>query len=124
MVSFRRSFHKYPETGWTEFRTTAIIAERLNELGYEVLLGKAIINPDFVMGRSKTEVEAAQCKAVELGISKEAIGACQGYTGCAAILETGRPGPVTPWGKPAMGYKTRKTKNPTNKFIVKGRNAK
>ena len=24
----------------------------------------------------------------------------------------GRPGPVTPWGKPAMGYKTRKTKNP------------
>ena len=27
----------------------------------------------------------------------------------------GRPGPVTPWGKPAMGYKTRKTKNRTNK---------
>ena len=36
----------------------------------------------------------------------------------------GRSGPVTPWGKPAMGYKTRKTKNPTNKFIVKRRNSK
>ena len=36
----------------------------------------------------------------------------------------GRPGPVTPWGKPAMGYKTRKTKNPTDKFIVKRRNSK
>ena len=36
----------------------------------------------------------------------------------------GRPGPVTPWGKPAMGYKTRKTKNRTNKFIVKRRNSK
>ena len=36
----------------------------------------------------------------------------------------GRPGPVTPWGKPAMGYKTRKTKNPSNKFIVKRRNSK
>ena len=36
----------------------------------------------------------------------------------------GRPGPVTPWGKPALGYKTRKTKNPTDKFIVKRRNAK
>ena len=36
----------------------------------------------------------------------------------------GRPGPVTPWGKPAMGLKTRKTKNPTNKFIVKRRNSK
>ncbi len=36
----------------------------------------------------------------------------------------GRPGPVTPWGKPALGYKTRKGKNPTNKFIVKRRNEK
>ena len=36
----------------------------------------------------------------------------------------GRPGPVTPWGKPAMGYKTRKTKNATDKFIVKRRNGK
>ena len=36
----------------------------------------------------------------------------------------GRPGPVTPWGKPALGYKTRKKKNPTNRFIVKRRNEK
>ena len=36
----------------------------------------------------------------------------------------GRPGPVTPWGKPTLGYKTRKTKNRTDKFIVKRRNAK
>ena len=36
----------------------------------------------------------------------------------------GRPGPVTPWGKPTLGYKTRKTKNSTDKFIVKRRNAK
>ena len=36
----------------------------------------------------------------------------------------GRSGPVTPWGKPALGYKTRKTKCRTDKFIVKRRNAK
>ena len=36
----------------------------------------------------------------------------------------GRPGPVTPWGKPAKGYKTRKKKNRTDKFIVRRRNAK
>jgi len=36
----------------------------------------------------------------------------------------GRPGPVTPWGKPALGYKTRKAKNRTNKFIVKRRGGK
>ena len=36
----------------------------------------------------------------------------------------GRPSPVTPWGKPALGYKTRNKKARTNKFIVKRRNAK
>ncbi len=36
----------------------------------------------------------------------------------------GRPGPVTPWGKPALGYKTRSTKKASNKFIVKRRNSK
>ncbi|MDD3193414.1 MAG: 50S ribosomal protein L2 [Oscillospiraceae bacterium] len=36
----------------------------------------------------------------------------------------GRPGPVTPWGKPALGYKTRKHHNRSDKFIVKHRNAK
>ena len=37
---------------------------------------------------------------------------------------SGRPAPVTPWGKPALGLKTRKNKNRTNKFIVKRRNDK
>ena len=36
----------------------------------------------------------------------------------------GRPGPVTPWGKPALGYKTRNKKKASSKFIVKRRNAK
>ncbi len=36
----------------------------------------------------------------------------------------GRPGPVTPWGKPTLGYKTRKKKNLSDKFIVRRRNGK
>ena len=36
----------------------------------------------------------------------------------------GRPGPVTPWGKPALGYKTRAKHNRSDKFIVKRRNGK
>jgi len=36
----------------------------------------------------------------------------------------GKPGPVTPWGKPTLGYKTRKKKNPNDKYIVKKRNQK
>ena len=36
----------------------------------------------------------------------------------------GRPGPVTPWGKPALGLKTRGKKKPSDKLIVKRRNGK
>jgi large subunit ribosomal protein L2 len=36
----------------------------------------------------------------------------------------GRPAPVTPWGKPTLGYKTRKKKNPTDRYIVKRRDKK
>ena len=36
----------------------------------------------------------------------------------------GRPGPVTPWGKPTLGYKTRKKKNQSDKFIVRRRGSK
>ena len=36
----------------------------------------------------------------------------------------GRPVPVTPWGKPALGYKTRKTKNKSDKYIVRRRSGK
>ena len=46
------------------------------------------------------------------------------HGGGAGKSPVGRPGPVTPWGKPAMGYKTRSKKNKSDKFIVKRRNAK
>ena len=36
----------------------------------------------------------------------------------------GHAGPLTPWGKPALGYKTRKANHRTNKYIVKRRNSK
>ncbi len=36
----------------------------------------------------------------------------------------GMPSPVTPWGKPTMGYKTRKHRKPSDKFIIKRRNGK
>ncbi|MGI5876988.1 MAG: 50S ribosomal protein L2 [Christensenellales bacterium] len=36
----------------------------------------------------------------------------------------GMPSPMTPWGKPTLGYKTRKKKNPNDKYIVKRRDKK
>ena len=95
MVLFRRSFHSHPETGWTEFRTTSIIVNRLKELGLTVLQGTQVINPQFVMGRYPDEVEAAQKRALAEGVAQSDIDATEGFTGAVAIFDTGRPGPVS-----------------------------
>ena len=50
----RRDFHKYPETAWLEMRTSAIIAETLTELGYEVLTGMSGRSQNGRTGKNRT----------------------------------------------------------------------
>jgi len=58
MVSLRRDFHKYPESGWTEFRTASKIANYLENLGLEIRLGEEILDKKSMMGLpSKEELE-------------------------------------------------------------------
>ena len=47
---YRRDFHRYPETGWTEYRTSAVIADRLKVLGFEVYMGESVCDRDSRMG--------------------------------------------------------------------------
>ena len=95
MVEDRRSFHMNPEEGWLEFETTAYLINRLESLGFEVLTGLQVINPDAVMGRKPEEVEAAIELARAAGVSEALLERMGGYTGCVGVLDTGRPGPVT-----------------------------
>ena len=50
LAADRRSFHARPETGWLEMRTSAIIAKRLTELGYETLTGSRAVEAQARMG--------------------------------------------------------------------------
>ena len=50
LAALRRDFHHYPETGWLEMRTSAIIAKRLTELGYDVKTGRAVCAEGARMG--------------------------------------------------------------------------
>ena len=43
IIGYRRDFHRYAESGWTEFRTASLVARRLTDLGYEVLIGKEVM---------------------------------------------------------------------------------
>ncbi len=95
MVTYRRQFHKHPEEGWTEFETMYTVVNRLRELGWSVKMGTVAVNPEFVMGRNPSLVEKAMKRALANGVTQAFLDETQGYTGCVAVLETGRPGPVT-----------------------------
>lgn len=95
MIQTRRALHKRPELGWTEFETMWHICSHLEQWGIPYVLGTKVINPAFVMGRNETEVKDAMERAKKHGVPEAFLEKTEGYTGAAAIIDTGRPGPVT-----------------------------
>lgn len=91
MITFRRSFHKYAETGWYEMRTSSLIARKLTDLGYEVLVGDKVCKNDARMGvPSDEELEKAYARAIEQGADPEFVKATKGgFTGVIGILRCG-----------------------------------
>lgn len=91
MIEVRRDFHKYAETGWLEMRTASIIARKLTELGYEVLIGKQVCKLDERMGVPSDDVlKMAYNRAIEQGADPEFVKATEGgVTGVIGILRCG-----------------------------------
>lgn len=91
MIALRRDFHKYAEAGWMEMRTSSIIARKLTDLGYEVLVGDQVCDKDARMGVPSDEVlEASYQRAVEQGADPEFVKATRGgMTGVIGILRCG-----------------------------------
>lgn len=94
MIARRRDFHKYPESGWAEFRTTAAIAGILEKTGWKVRFAKDFIDPDEVMGYTIVP-QTERKRALSQGADKGILAKIGGYTGLTATLDTGRKGPVT-----------------------------
>lgn len=91
MIAYRRDFHKYAESGWLEMRTASIIARRLTDLGYEVLMGADVCKTDARLGLPSEEVlEKNYNRAIEQGADPEFVKATRGgYTGVIGILRCG-----------------------------------
>ena len=96
LTMLRREFHRYPESGWTEFRTTVRIIEELEKLGLPVRFGPEIHVREKMFGlpaedelercwqRAKTECDRPELLETMRG----------GYTGCVAEIEGALPGPA------------------------------
>lgn len=96
MIGYRRDFHKFPEPGWTEFRTSAKIAKLLQGWGYEVFVGRSVVDVDYVMGRpDEPDIDKQISRALSQGADQSWIEKMERYTGVVAVLDTGIPGPVT-----------------------------
>ena len=91
LVTQRRDFHKYAETGWFEMRTTSIIARHLTNLGYEVLLGEQVCHKETRMGVPSDEaLEEHYALALEQGADPEFLPYTKGgMTGVIGILRCG-----------------------------------
>lgn len=95
VLSYRRDFHKFPEPGWLEFRTSAKIAAALRKLGYEVKLGHEVIKKEAAMGKpSEEEITKNTERALKEGADPEILNRMDGLTGVMGVLDTGKPGPV------------------------------
>ena len=95
MIELRRQIHHHPEIAWTEFLTTQTIVNRVRELGFKTIVGKALFDEEHALGREPKVIEAAMQRSLELGMNPTLLKELQVYTGCIAVWETGRPGPVT-----------------------------
>lgn len=94
-IALRRELHKIPELGWGEFCTTARIIEEIAPLGFHLHTGLAQVGLEAVMGRSPTFVRDNLKRAHASGVKDGILAMMQGYTGCIAEFDSGRPGPVT-----------------------------
>ena len=95
MTAQRRDFHKHPEPGWREFRTTAKIIEILEQHEIPVKYRHELINKNYLWSYpSPEEIDACIRRAEAQGANPEILKKMGAFTGACAILETGRPGPV------------------------------
>ena len=97
-TEYRREFHKYPENGWREIRTSARIAEILTDMGYTCLMGPDVVNVDSVIRLvrpDEEEMAEVMKRAVEQGADPAFVEKTRGIPGVIAELDTGKEGPVT-----------------------------
>lgn len=97
LLHYRRDFHCHPETAWLEYRTSAVLAGRLEELGYEVQAGEEIIDPDKMISPIGEKARNSHRDKVleEMPEWKPYLQRMGNATGVIGVIDTHRPGPLT-----------------------------
>lgn len=96
LSAWRRDFHHFAESGWVEFRTAAKVSEILDSLGYELAMGRDVVDAESRMGLPDDATLAQEfARARAQGAPEKWLAPFEGgFTGIVATLNTGRPGPT------------------------------
>ncbi|MCI8512405.1 MAG: M20 family metallo-hydrolase [Lachnospiraceae bacterium] len=91
LTATRRDFHKYAEAGWMEIRTSSLIARKLADMGYEVLVGEQVCKRESRMGvPDEKALDARYETALSQGADPEYAPYMKGgMTGVIGILRCG-----------------------------------
>ncbi|MEL7565927.1 MAG: amidohydrolase [Dehalobacterium sp.] len=95
LIQYRRDFHRYPEAGWTEFRTGAKIIELLLDLGYSIKTGADAVSKKDMLGvPAAEELKMHMERAIQQGANPETVKSMAGgLTGIIGELDCGE-GPI------------------------------
>lgn len=95
LAAWRRDLHRYPETGWTEFRTASLTIRHLERLGYAITMGDRAVSREQMVGVPTADVlKKHQERAVAQGAPADLVTRMEGgLTGFWADLDCG-PGPT------------------------------
>lgn len=93
LISIRRQLHQNPEEGWSEFTTTAFLVKTLRGYGYQVLLGRNIIDPDACLGREMSVVKAGIERARKTASVKSFLRKCRNSPGAWPFWTRAAPAP-------------------------------
>lgn len=96
LSEWRREFHQYAETAWHEIRTTARIAEILENMGYIAYMGPDVIEPSavFFSPWDEKSQQADRERALSQGAKSEYVDRTCGLPGVIAEYNSGRVGPT------------------------------
>lgn len=96
LIRLRRDLHQYPEAGWTEYRTTAVILREMRQAGIPVRYGREIHDPARMQGLpDRRAAEYALVRAAEeLGGPQHIQEMEGGFTGCVACIDGAKQGPT------------------------------
>lgn len=96
LIDLRRDFHKYAEVAWCEFRTAAKVAAYLDDLGFDLKMGKEVIKEEYRMGLPSEKVlQDSYLRAKDQGAAEKYLPFFEGgFTGIVASLKTKKEGPI------------------------------